>query len=134
MTAVAPGVIKTPLWTDNPEKLRLIANSDEWVTTEYVAETMSSLIENETIEVAAGGVESPRSNVGGGLNTGDSRKGTKVVAVHGGMILEVAKEKIRVVEQFNDPGPSGEGNIVGNLGVAFEEIFDRLGGGGWGCK
>lgn len=48
------------------------------------------------------------------------------------MILEVAKGKVRVVEQFNDPGPSGEGNTVGNIGVAFEEIFERLERGGWG--
>ena len=132
MTAVAPGVIKTPLWTDNPEKLRLVAEGDEWVTPEYVAETMVSLIEKERVEVAASAVRSSASGVAGGLNTGDSREGTKIVDVQGGMILEVAKGKIRVVEQFNDPGPSGEGNTVGNIGVAFQEVFERLEEGGWG--
>ena len=134
VTAVAPGVIKTPLWTDNPEKLRLVAEEDEWVTPEYVAETMVSLIENERVEVAASGMRSPACGIAGGVGTGDSREGTRIVDVCGGMILEVAKGKIRVVEQFNDPGPSGKGNTVGNLGVAVEEVFERLGRGAWGAE
>ena len=52
--------------------------------------------------------------------------------VEGGMILEVAKAKVRVVEQFNDPGPSGEGNTIGNLDIADDEIFEALGSGKWG--
>lgn len=130
VTAVAPGVIRTPLWTENPEKLKMVAESDEWVTPEYVAEVMTSLVENETVEVAASGARGVGSDVGG-LGTGDSREGTKTVDVQGGLILEVAKGKVRVVEQFNDAGPSGEGNTLGNIGVAFEDIFERLEGGGW---
>lgn len=131
MTAVAPGVIKTSLWTENPEKFRLISQSDEWVTPEYVADVMTSLVESESVAVAASGARGAGSDVEG-FGTGDSREGTKKVAVQGGMILEVAKEKIRLVEQFNDPGPSGEGNTLGNIGLAFEEIFERLERGGWG--
>ena len=127
VTAVAPGVIKTPLWTEHPEKLKLISKGDEWVTPEFVAEVMTSLVEHEVVEVDAGGMGTASR-----LSTGDSREGTKKVVVEGGMILEVAKGKIRVVEQFNDPGPSGEGNTVGNMSVAEEEIFGRLGSGGWG--
>lgn len=37
--AVAPGVIKTPLWTDNPEKLKMIGKAVVWVTAEEVAES-----------------------------------------------------------------------------------------------
>ncbi|KAL8874592.1 MAG: hypothetical protein Q9174_000119, partial [Haloplaca sp. 1 TL-2023] len=47
VTAVAPGVIDTPLWRDNPEKLRLVDESpggDEWVTAEDVAEVMGDLV------------------------------------------------------------------------------------------
>jgi 3-hydroxybutyrate dehydrogenase len=48
VNAVAPGVVKTPLWTDNKEKLRLLdEESDEWVTPEKVAEAMVDLIEKE---------------------------------------------------------------------------------------
>ena len=119
VTAVAPGLIKTPLWTENPEKLKLVTEADEWVTPEFVAGVMTTLVEEETVEVEAGAG-------GSGLSTGDSREGTRKVAVEGGMILEVAKAKVRVVEQFNDAGPSGEGNTVGNMGLADEEIFRRL--------
>ena len=86
---------------------------------------MVSLVEDETVRVVS-------AATGSGLSSGDAREGTREVAVRGGMILEVAKGRVRVVEQFCDVGPSGEGNTVGNIGVAEEEILKRLGGGGWG--
>lgn len=86
VTAVAPGVIKTPLWTENPEKMRLIAGSDEWVTPEFVADAMTTLVEQDEIEVAA---TFPGSVVGGA--SGDAREGTRKVKVKGGMVVEVAK-------------------------------------------
>ena len=128
VTAVAPGVIKTPLWTENPEKLRLIKEGDAWVTPEYVAETMVALVQDEEIEVfGAGGA------IGGGAQSGDSRGGTRRVRVQGGLIVEVAKGTRRLVEQFNDPGPSGEGNTVSGMGIAEEEIFGALKS-GWGVS
>jgi 3-hydroxybutyrate dehydrogenase len=48
VNAVAPGVIKTPLWTESPEKLKMIDQSaDEWVTPEEVAQVMVDLIEKK---------------------------------------------------------------------------------------
>ncbi|KAG4273300.1 3-hydroxybutyrate dehydrogenase [Fusarium proliferatum] len=48
VTAVAPGVIKTPLWTEHPEKLAWIDGAkDEWVEPEDVALAMLSLVEKE---------------------------------------------------------------------------------------
>lgn len=45
VTAVAPGVVKTPLWTANPEKLKWIDEAvDDWVAPEEVAERMLDLI------------------------------------------------------------------------------------------
>ena len=134
VTAVAPGVIKTPLWTDNPEKMRLVKDADAWVTPEYVADAMVALVEDEEIEVSATGATSggDGGNAPSGLSTGDSRQGTRMVKVQGGMILEVAKGSRRVVEQFNDPGPSGEGNTVSGMGIAEEEIFESLKS-GWGA-
>ena len=86
VTAVAPGVIKTPLWTDNPEKMRLIGDNDEWVTSEFVAEAMTSMVEQDEIKVAA---SNPGSTMGGA--SGDPRGGTTKVKMKGGMVLEVAK-------------------------------------------
>lgn len=48
VNAVAPGIIKTPLWTDNPEKMKYFDDSkDVWVTPEQVAEAMLTLVEAE---------------------------------------------------------------------------------------
>ena len=127
VTAVAPGVIKTPLWTDNPEKLRLIGENDEWVTPEFVAERMMDLVEKDEIKVPS---SSPAAT---GSSSGGATEEAKMVKVRGGLILEVGR-RIRVVEQFNDPGPTRDGNTVTQLGVANREIFDRLKGGGWGVQ
>lgn len=100
------------------------------MTPEFVADVMVSLVEDETVRVLSAG-----AGLGSRLSSGDAREGTREIAVQGGMVLEVAKGRVRVVEQFNDVGPSGEGNTVGNAGVAEEEIFERLlggSGGGWG--
>jgi NAD(P)-dependent dehydrogenase (short-subunit alcohol dehydrogenase family) len=48
VNGVAPGVIKTPLWTEHPEKLAFVdAARDEWATPEEVAEAMVRLLEDE---------------------------------------------------------------------------------------
>lgn len=50
VNGVAPGVIKTPLWTEHEEKLKMIDESqDVWVTPEYVAEAMYRCISDESI-------------------------------------------------------------------------------------
>ncbi|KAJ1323115.1 15-hydroxyprostaglandin dehydrogenase (NAD) [Microdochium nivale] len=46
VNAVAPGIIKTPLWTESPDKLAWVdEDKDEWVTPEYVAEVMLRLVQ-----------------------------------------------------------------------------------------
>jgi NAD(P)-dependent dehydrogenase (short-subunit alcohol dehydrogenase family) len=59
--AVAPGVVKTPLWTDHPEKLGNVDETkDAWVTPQEVAEAMLSCLEDPAkiggtvLEVGAG--------------------------------------------------------------------------------
>ena len=116
VTAVAPGLVKTPLWTDHPEKLHWIGKADEWVTPEFVAEKMVDLIEKEELEVEV-------DNKGG--------EGRKMVKMEGGLILEVAKGRVRKVEQYNDPGPAGEGTTVEGMETAEEEVLGRLKE-GWG--
>ena len=50
VNGVAPGVIKTPLWTDHPEKMKMLDESvDAWVEPEEVAEGMLRCCEDETV-------------------------------------------------------------------------------------
>ncbi|KAA8900552.1 NAD-dependent 15-hydroxyprostaglandin dehydrogenase [Sphaerosporella brunnea] len=48
VAGVCPGIIKTPLWTDHPEKLQMMDEElDDWATPEEVAVAMLRLIEEE---------------------------------------------------------------------------------------
>ncbi|TEA11026.1 15-hydroxyprostaglandin dehydrogenase [Colletotrichum sidae] len=50
ITAVAPGVVRTPLWTEHPEKLvNLDEEKDGWVTPQEVAEAMLRCVEDDSI-------------------------------------------------------------------------------------
>ncbi|KAL8936744.1 MAG: hypothetical protein Q9211_004038 [Gyalolechia sp. 1 TL-2023] len=123
VTAVAPGVIDTPLWRDNPDKLRIVDESrDQWVTAEEVAEVMGSLVDGrEAVEVI--------STTAG---RADGREATRNVQVEGGLILEIGKSRVRKVEQFNDEGPKGAGTIVSKSNIINDEIMERLSSGNWG--
>lgn len=61
VNAVCPGVVKTPLWTEHPEKLKGVDEQrDAWVTPREVAETMLKMVEDgdyaggDMVEVGAG--------------------------------------------------------------------------------
>ena len=61
--AVAPGLVKTPLFLDNAEKLKLMDETkDVWTTPEEVAEAMLEVVMNEkyasgtVLEVGAGNI------------------------------------------------------------------------------
>ncbi|CAD0046275.1 unnamed protein product [Aureobasidium pullulans] len=48
VNACCPGIIKTPLWTDNPDKMKYVdQKKDVWATPEEVAEAMLKLVEDE---------------------------------------------------------------------------------------
>jgi NAD(P)-dependent dehydrogenase (short-subunit alcohol dehydrogenase family) len=50
VNGVAPGVIKTPLWTDHPEKLKMVNHEiDEWVEPEEVADALMRCCEDEEV-------------------------------------------------------------------------------------
>lgn len=50
VNGVAPGLIKTPLWTDHPEKIKTIDEElDSWTTPEEVAAQMVRCLEDEAI-------------------------------------------------------------------------------------
>lgn len=48
VNGVAPGIIKTPLWTEHPEKIKFLNDTqDEWATPEEVADAMLALVEDD---------------------------------------------------------------------------------------
>jgi hypothetical protein len=48
VNAVAPGLVRTPLWTEHPEKLKYVnEGQDEWVTPQEVAEAMLLCVESD---------------------------------------------------------------------------------------
>lgn len=117
VTAVAPGVIKTPLWTDHPEKLKMVTDGEDvWVTPEEVATVMLALVQQEEV----GEVIGDRSGRG------------PQYPVKGGTILEVSKT-VRAVKQFNDEGPGDRpGNTASDHEAVEAESFNLLAQKGWG--
>lgn len=118
VTAVAPGVIKTPLWTDHPEKLKIVDDkADEWVTPDEVAQVMLALIQQDRVSEIIGD---------------QSGQGPQFL-VGGGTVLEVSKT-VRSVSPYNDPGPIGRaGNTVSDMNVLEDEVFGLLSQRGWGA-
>ncbi|KAK1991090.1 short chain dehydrogenase [Colletotrichum falcatum] len=98
VNAVAPGVVRTPLWTENPEKLvNLDVSQDGWVAPEEVAEAMLRCVEEDSLI--------------------------------GGSILEVGKNRTRLVQAFNDPGPDRDpkNGLVGrNVSKGTDMVFAWL--------
>lgn len=47
VVAANPGVVKTPLWTEHPEKMAFRSEEDDWITPEECAQSMLDLAENE---------------------------------------------------------------------------------------
>jgi 3-hydroxybutyrate dehydrogenase len=117
VTAVAPGLIKTPLWMEHPEKLKMFKEGqDVWVTAEEVGEVMLALVQQEEVsEIIA-----------------DKERKGDLFPVEGGTVLEVSKT-VRAVHPFNDPGPSNRaGNTVANAEAVENEIYDLLSTPNWG--
>jgi 3-hydroxybutyrate dehydrogenase len=59
VTCLMPGIVKTPLWTDHPEKLKMVkeegSDQDTWATPEEVAQVMLACVkDNETPNVIPG--------------------------------------------------------------------------------
>ncbi|KAH7161764.1 hypothetical protein EDB81DRAFT_854061 [Dactylonectria macrodidyma] len=94
VNAVAPGVVRTPLWTENPEKLINVDQArDSWVTPQEVAEAMLSCVESEkhaggtilevgrdhTRQVPVINDPGPDMRPEGGIVTGNAEKGDQMV-------------------------------------------------------
>lgn len=115
VTAVAPGIVKTPLWLEFPDKLKIVDESkDVWLTPDEIAQVMLALIQQDTVSEVIG-----------------DQKG-QTIPVRGGTILEVSRT-VREVNAFNDPGPLGRiGNTVSGVGGMIQDILGLLSTKGWG--
>lgn len=121
VSCVMPGVVKTPLWMDNPDKLKIIKQAgkgaDQWVYPEEVAKVMLALVEKNDIDSK--------------IKTGGGDK----VAFEGGSCIEVMIDFVRDVPMHNNVGPAAGGAAGGRVSDAskiYEETLDRLKP-GWGA-
>ena len=49
VNGVAPGIIRTPLWTEHAEKMQMVDEAQVWVEPEEVAEAMLRCVTDEEI-------------------------------------------------------------------------------------
>lgn len=117
VAAVLPGIVKTPLWMDHPEKLKVVKQegdeADVWVTPEETAETMLALVKDNEILSEAGGEKIP---------------------IVGGTCLEVLSKYVRDVPLFNNVGPEATGKPGAKISDAAK-IYTEVAGllkPGWG--
>lgn len=114
VAAVAPAIVKTPIWTS--EKLVMIKAEDEWVLPEEVADVMVDLVEKTEIS----------------SYFGEKAEQGEMIRIGGGSVIEVTKGRLRDVQTLNDPGPSGAGTTVGGMAELYEEVYGLLQVDGWG--
>jgi 3-hydroxybutyrate dehydrogenase len=120
VTAVLPGSVKTPLFTEHPEKLQALdEDKDAWVTPERVAEVMLACVKDNSIAKYA--------PTDGGEN-GDA------ITIHGGSCLEILTRRVRDVPMFNNVGPYADGELgatASNVQILLDEVHGCLKP-GWG--
>ncbi|OAL47736.1 NAD-dependent 15-hydroxyprostaglandin dehydrogenase [Pyrenochaeta sp. DS3sAY3a] len=114
VAAVAPGVVKTPLWTEHAEKSQAIEEGkDQWVTPELVAEVMMALVSRDEIPQSSQDAATEASPV--------------MVPIVGGSVLEVTAGHVRNVSAVNDPGPAGRaGSTVSNMQALENRVWEAL--------
>jgi 3-hydroxybutyrate dehydrogenase len=126
VAGVAPGVVKTPLWLDNPEKLRIIKDTgegaDEWITPKEVAEVMLAIVEKDEVSATFG------------VAAGNTKTTPQRIPIKGGCILEVTAGAVRDIPMFNNPGSHGlPGTTVSNALEIMQETVSLLKP-GWGKR
>ena len=127
VTCLMPGVVKTPLWTDNPEKLQIVKqegeDADTWVTPEEVAQVMLACVKDSEI-----------SSIIEGSASADGLAEKEMIPINGGSCLEVLAGTVRDVPIFGNVGPYANGGKGGSITEGrkiYEEIHGELKP-GWG--
>lgn len=124
VTAVAPGIIKTPIWTDRDDTRNAFEEGkDTWVDPIDVARCMLALIEQDRIKADM-------------CFTKEVQKSEDIatwIEVRGGTIVEITAEEFRAVKPWDDPGPLGrKGSTASNLDSMSKKALDALDEDGWG--
>ncbi|KAK3650530.1 hypothetical protein LTR56_006235 [Elasticomyces elasticus] len=122
VTGVLPGIVKTPLWLENPEKLKAVSESagDSWVTPEEVAALMLACVNASAV---------PRLN---------REKGEEEITIQGGSCIEILAGTLREVPRYNSHGPfvdaagnATKGASISEGGKIHEDVVGTLKP-GWG--
>ncbi|KIW71169.1 hypothetical protein PV04_03364 [Phialophora macrospora] len=129
VSCVMPGVVKTPLWTDHPEKLKMVRqegeDADTWVTPEEVAQVMLSCVKDDEIP----------NVIEGSPNAKDAAGERETIRIRGGSCLEVLAGFVRDVPLFNNTGPyvlGKKGASVSDADTIYQEVVGELKKPGWG--
>lgn len=93
VVAVAPGLVKTPMWSDGWDKTRPLSQNPAWVTAEEVAQAMLIITE--------------KSQISSLIRAAGEEEDEYIIPVNGGSIIEVSGDRARDVKAFFDPGPQG---------------------------
>lgn len=117
VAAVAPGIMRTPMYLENPDKLSSIDQAkDAWSEPSEIAEVMLALVERNSMSNNILRPEGPED----------------AVQIAGGCIIEgTPGGAVRAVAPYNDPGPSGPGALASNILKLEGEIKSALVP-GWG--
>lgn len=102
VNAVAPGLIKTPLWTEHPEKMPFIdEKTDEWATPEEVAQAMLDMVQDAALP--------------GGMILEVGKEHRREVPLYN-----------------NPGPQRGQGTVASGVKGAYTEVHGWLGEEGWG--
>jgi 3-hydroxybutyrate dehydrogenase len=115
VAAVLPGVVKTPLWTDHPEKVKAFnEDKDVWVTPQEVSLVMLAIVEKDKISTTLSGQADPDYH-------------TDEIKIVGGSCLEVSAGKVRDVPMHNNSGPFNiTGNHISNVAALYDDTFELI--------
>ena len=119
VTAVDPGLVKTPMWTENPQMNVVLGKEDGWVSAEEVAQVMLACVRDEAVGATFGDEE---------------QESEEMIAINGGSCLEVTTGRVRDVPLYGNVGPfaaGGKGAQATKAKVLEDEVLGRLKD-GWG--